>query len=239
MPYARADRINPVEPPVSIQSLEELNVMPSPDLALPLESLSPPILIAKANVQMRGWGNVRLSDEPRFKRVITSCLDVRGYANIDKAQDVLAYLGYREDPNTRTWSPHLDLDKDIRYSVLQQPEHGIVGEGIQYGAGTYGYQVSERNSDKTPSYFGPDKVIYQVEVKGQKFKVVFNLLSIPDIEWPGNKQRCESTRFSLSDTTAGAHEAWVASAQLSAVLAEASGVALTEVGLTGTAAQAD
>ncbi|MDP2221206.1 MAG: hypothetical protein Q8K34_13540, partial [Hydrogenophaga sp.] len=60
--------------------------------------------------------------------------------------------------------------------MLQHPRHGTVGYGLLDGdPQTYGYLVRERKPDGTGAYQGPDRVVYLVEVKGQKFKVVINL----------------------------------------------------------------
>lgn len=194
--------------------------------------VNPPALIAKANVQVRDWGNVRFSDESGFKKVVTSCADVRGFASINPEGDILAYLGYSFDAKSWKYQPTLDLSKDVKFSVLQAPKHGVVGWGVQYGPDTYGYKITERNSDGEPAYFGPDKVIYQVEVKGQKFKVIFNLLSIPEAESFGG-QVCESRRFSLADMSSGTIATWLASAQHSALLSEVSGVTMVMADLPG------
>jgi hypothetical protein len=196
------------------------------DAEFPETLINPPIITAKAKVQMRDWGNVRLSDASGFKKVIISCLDVRGYASLDPLQDVLAYLGYREDPKTRTWTPSFSLDRDVRLTVLQNPKHGIVGEGLQYGAGTYGYLITERNADGIPSYYGTDRIVYLVKFKGQKFKIVINVLSISAAETFG-RQLCERRKFGLLDVPIGTTNKWFASAQLSMLLSEVSGVSLS------------
>ena len=186
----------------------------------PLGALpNPPALIAKAKLEMRQWGNVRLSDAPGFKKVITSCLNVEGYTNINIEQDVLAYLGYKFDAKTWKYVPSL-LDSEIKFSVLQQPKHGTVGN-VQTGSGDYGYKLTARNPDGRASYQGWDKVVYQVEVKGQKFKVVVNLLSVGNADTIGG-QICERTRISLSGGSSGDVDAWLRSAQLSALLSSAS-----------------
>ena len=188
----------------------------------PLGALpNPPALIAKAKLEMRQWGNVRLSDASGFKKVITSCLDVEGYTHIDVENDVLDYLGYRENPKTLTLSPPLDFDKDIKITILQQPKHGVVGTNLLPNRPAHGYKLSDRNPDGRASYQGWDKVVYQVEVKGQKFKVIVNLLSVGNADTIGG-QICERTRISLSGGSSGDVDAWLRSAQLSALLSSAS-----------------
>lgn len=205
------------------------NTMMSNFDALPSDSLLiPPALIANANVKMRDWGNVKLSDEPGFRKVITSCLDVRGYENINPEGDVLTFLGYSFEAKSGKYIPVLDPISDVKIQVIQRPKHGIVGSGVQGDASSYGYLITERNPDNTPSYFGPDRVVFQVEVKGQKFKVILNLLSIPDAETPSG-QLCESRRFGLADMTSGDLAAWQRSADLSAPQKMGSGLSLTHV----------
>lgn len=157
------------------------------DLPLPPNWSEPPALIAKAKVEMRKWGRVTLSDEPGFKKVITSCLDVPKAVSFNEAADVLAYLGYRFDPAVRKYVPPL-ADDDVKVIVLEHPKHGTLGD-FPNGKG-YGYWLTDREADGSASYHGWDKVVYQVEVKGQKFKVVFDLLSVPDSDADGG-QICE------------------------------------------------
>ncbi|MDP3923710.1 MAG: hypothetical protein Q8Q84_10160, partial [Hydrogenophaga sp.] len=159
------------------------------NLPIPDDVLNPPALIAKVKVKFRDWGGVKASDEKGFKKVITSCTDVDGYADsLVIFDDVLAYLGYKADPETGVWSPPLE-DKDLKFSVLQHPRHGTVGYGLLNGSSpeTYGYLVRERKPDGTGAYQGPDRVVYLVEVKGQKFKVVINLLLGYSNDGPGGE----------------------------------------------------
>jgi hypothetical protein len=189
--------------------------------------VNPPAILAKASKEMHRWGRVRLSDEPGFKKVLTSCLDVPGYANIDESAALLAYLGYREDPKSRIWTPSIDFNKDIKIEVLQYPKHGKIGN-VQPGSGEYGYRLTERNAEHLPTYRGWDKVVYAVEVKGQRYKVVIDLLSIPDGEVRGG-QMCEWRPRLKSGWAVGAmpdisstdYAAWQRSATLSALIASA------------------
>ena len=202
------------------------------DLPLPDALINPPALIAKAKVEMRKWGNLRLSDELGFKKVITSCLDVEGYTNINPEGDVLAYLGYKFDPKSWAYNPHL-ADEDVKFAVIQQPKHGHLGN-VQSGSGDYGYQLTARNPDGTVSYRGWDKVVYQVEVKGQKFKVVFNLLGVANADTIGG-QICERTCIGFAGEPIGNLQNWLYGAKLSALLSDASGVSLNFANLPGTA----
>ncbi len=190
------------------------------NLPIPDEVLNPPALIAKSKIQFRDWGGVKASDEKGFKKVITSCLDVDGYENIDPLQDVLAYIGYKEDPKTGVWSPEFK-DGDIKFSVLQHPRHGTVGHGLLNGnPETYGYLVRERKPDGTGAYQGPDRVGYLVEVKGQKFKVVINLLLGYNSDGPGG-EACVHHRFSLNEATQITVNEWPSTASFSGLLSNA------------------
>ncbi|MDO9483943.1 MAG: hypothetical protein Q7J66_25470, partial [Hydrogenophaga sp.] len=197
------------------------------NLPIPDDVLNPPALIAKVKVKFRDWGGVKASDEKGFKKVITSCTDVDGYADsLVIFDDVLAYLGYKADPETGVWSPPLE-DKDLKFSVLQHPRHGTVGYGLLNGSSpeTYGYLVRERKPDGTGAYQGPDRVVYLVEVKGQKFKVVINLLLGYSNDGPGGEV-CVHHRFSLNEAPQGDLKHWSASVSLSGALADASGLFL-------------
>lgn len=109
------------------------------ELPLPPSWTEPPALIAKAKVEMRKWGRVTLSDESGFRKVITSCLDVAGYTNINVEGDVLAYLGYRFDPKAWKYIPPL-ADDDVKVTVLEQPKHGDVGN-VRDNAAGHGWYV--------------------------------------------------------------------------------------------------
>ncbi|MDZ4128232.1 MAG: matrixin family metalloprotease, partial [Hydrogenophaga sp.] len=197
------------------------------NLPIPDDVLNPPALIAKVKVKFRDWGGVKASDEKGFKKVITSCTDVDGYADsLVIFDDVLAYLGYKADPETGVWSPPLE-DKDLKFSVLQHPRHGTVGYGLLNGSSpeTYGYLVRERKPDGTGAYQAPDRVVYLVEVKGQKFKVVINLLLGYSNDGPGGEV-CVHHRFSLNEAPQGDLKHWSASVSLSGALADASGLFL-------------
>ena len=197
--------------------------------------INPPALIAKAQVRMSERGNVRLSNEPGYKKVITSCVDVPGLGYLDPERNVIAYLGYRFDYKTKAFKPALNINDDIKTSIIQQPKFGkIVGEGPS-GMENYGYRTSRTMPDGTPELGIVDKVIYLVEIKEQKFKVVFNLLNVPGSDRIHGDQACEYKRFSMADMPDPSLDLWLAAAELSSLLAEASGITLSFTDLPATA----
>jgi hypothetical protein len=197
--------------------------------------INPPALVAKAQVRMSERGNVRLSNEPGYKKVITSCVDIPGFGYLDPAENAIAYLGYRFDQKAKGFKPALDITKDIKFSIIQHPQFGrIVGEGAN-GTDNYGYRTSRTTPDGLPVLGIVDKVIYLVEIKEHKFKVVFNLLNVPGSDRIHGDQACEYKRFSMADMPDPSLDSWLAAAELSSLLAEASGITLDFTDLPSTA----
>jgi hypothetical protein len=196
--------------------------------------INPPALVAKAQVRMSERGNVRLSDEPGYKKVITSCVDIPGFGYLDPAENAIAYLGYRFDQKNNGFKPALDITKDIKFSIIQPPKFGrIVGDGVN-GTDNYGYRTSRTTPDGLPTPGIVDKVIYLVEIKEHKFKVVFNLLNVPSYDRIRGDQACEYKRFSMTDMPDPSLDSWLAAAELSSLLAEAGGITLDFTDLPAT-----
>ena len=194
------------------------------DAHLPEYLTNPPAIFAKAGLEQkyanRRSGKVHLSNESGYRKVFTSCLDVPGFVQVDALQDVLDYLGYHENPKTRVWSPSIDFERDVKVTVLQYPMHGLFNkEDSRFG-------WTQRDKQGLPAYQGWDKLIYQVEVKEQKFKVVIDLLSVPDADSPTGaicEWKSKSQKGWGSWVPEGVDE-WFSIARYSAILAEASGV---------------
>ncbi len=148
-----------------------------------------------------GMGNLWLSNAPGYKKVLTTCTDaVIQYADLDPEADVMVYLGYRYSPNTKLWTkagvPSIE-DKDVKVTVLENPKHGVEGPGVtRYGNPEgYGYKAADINSaSPSPYYLGKDRVVYAVEVKGQKYKLIVNIWSMPSDSADGDFY-CNNVRF--------------------------------------------
>lgn len=165
---------------------------------------------------------VRFSDESGYTKVLTYCEDSDGFEHLDPLALVAAHLGYREDPKTRQWTPSFNWEKDTKLTVLQQPSHGIIGKGVLSAKPeAYGYLVTERDASGAATYQGTDKVVFAIEIKRQKFKVVLNLAVCPNIDDTKGKA-CELMKFGLSDMPSGDLAAWQRSVTLSSLIFRAS-----------------
>lgn len=149
-----------------------------------------------------GMGSLWLSNEPGYKKVLTTCVDaVMQYADLDPEADVMVYLGYRYSPNTKLWTragmPSIE-DKDVKVTVLEKPKHGVEGPGVtRYGNPEgYGYKAADiKSASPSPYYLGKDRVVYAVEVKGQKYKLIVNIWSISSDSVNNSGSYCNDVRF--------------------------------------------
>jgi hypothetical protein len=110
--------------------------------------------------------------------VLRLCLDAPGAALIDPT-DIIEKLGYSLNSTAKP----IDIGRDVKISVLQQPAHGIIGLGVvPYEPEAYGYWVTERNADGLPSYTGVDSVVLSIGIQGASKKVVVIFMVSPQID---------------------------------------------------------
>ena len=170
--------------------------------ALPLDN-PPAVEVAQAATQKPLGKKLRLgprgdlvtlNDEEGFAKVLTYCQDVSSFADLYPDANVVAYLGFKEDPVTRQWTPPFNWSRDSKFQVLKPPMHGIVGKGVFSGEpNLFGYWATSRDDQNEATYTGKDRVVFLVEVKGQKFKVVVNLWVQNGAGDRGNV--CETKKF--------------------------------------------
>ena len=164
--------------------------------------MSPPAIVRQADMQLAGLGPIKMTNEAGYKKVFSFCQDAEGAVEISVFADVLDYLGYRYDSNGGKFTPTLDIDKDVKTSVLVEPKHGTMSNvnprTKEKDPNYWLYDVKDRAPDGRSAYTGTDRVVFLVEVKGQKFKVVVNLLVAPSID---DRSGPECTRIQFSSTS--------------------------------------